>query len=409
SVSFALIPTNVAISYDIFINSSALKTREHFIRISQSGDTLTKGDLHKFKMKYHQIYVAENQRAIFLKSACSMKGAPDEKKTTVLKESAIHHLKTLFENKQELTTEVLSHTIEGCRDVVDGMVNILGSYSIEKLQDLIARLSFHDFYTYDHSVNVAMYCILIYKAIFPYASHEEILQAGLGGLLHDLGKIKIPTHIINNAGKLSMKEFCEIKKHPVYGCELLKQPNLYVSENINLQLLNRVVMEHHENWDGTGYPKQLREDQIHILSRITAVADFFDAVTTKRSYHEPISTEDAIALMSHSQGKKLDPDLFLLFTEHIQKWKAAEHAQKHQDVELAPDFDPCQPHKELPLISSEKTSVKNGEDQQTSFGTVQVIKGENEMYHPHPFGKIHIIDPTKNKKNAPRKALKKTA
>src|SRR5690606_13206199 len=133
-------------------------------------------------------------------------------KSAVLKTSAIRYLENIFSPEETLTSEILSQTISDCRDVVENMVDVLQNYDIDQLRDLIGSLSFHDFYTYDHSINVSMYCILIYQALNPHASRENIVHAGLGGLLHDLGKIKIPTEILNKAGKLDDDEFNEIKK-----------------------------------------------------------------------------------------------------------------------------------------------------------------------------------------------------
>jgi hypothetical protein len=160
-----------------------------------------------------------------------------------------------------------------------------------------------------------------------------------------------------------------------------------------------VIFEHHENFDGTGYPNRLSGNQIHMLSRITTIADFFDAITTKRSYHEPLTLEDAIALMSNSQGKKIDPGLFQFFVKHTQQMEL----RKHLSRELSADFDPCQPCRELPLVPVAPKPVVSAEEVK---GSVHVKEGKK----PTGNGKIMVIDTTKSKKVNPSKSglIKKT-
>jgi HD-GYP domain-containing protein (c-di-GMP phosphodiesterase class II) len=348
--------------------------------------------------KYHRIYVAEAERSLFLKSLVKLPEATPVQKTTVLKDSAIHHLQKLF--SQEVTTEILAQGIADCREVVEGMIDVVGDYRVDQLQDLIANLSFHDFYTYDHSINVAMYCILIFKALEPGARRSDIVQAGLAGLLHDLGKIKISTEILNSPEKLTPEQFEEIKKHPAFGYELLNQVKPTLPEDIRSELVGRVIIEHHENYDGSGYPYKLSGRQIHVLSRITTIADFFDAITTKRSYHEPLTLEDALALMSNSQGKKIDPDLFQFFVKHTQQMEL----RKHLNRELAAEFDPCQPCRELPLV--QVAAKPAAQTLEASKGSVKIAEPKRQ----EGVGKIRVIDTSKPRTVKPTKSplIKKT-
>jgi len=286
----------------------------------------------------------ESQRNLYLKSLVKNANFPVVEKTDVIRQSAFHYLDNLFDSKKEFTTEVLQETLNGCHEAVSSMVEVIREHSVKDVQSLIAQLSFHDFYTYDHSINVSMYCISILKAYKPKASDEELTQAGLGGLLHDLGKIKIPTRIINNPGKLSDEDFAEIKKHPGYGKTLLTENQCHC-QGVDFNTVSRVIHEHHENWDGTGYPSKIDHDKIHLLARITAIADFFDAITTKRSYHEVVTTDEAIAIMANSVGRKLDPELFEVFARNTD----ALIKKRSQTRELPADFDPCQPVNVLPF------------------------------------------------------------
>ncbi|MGZ3806658.1 MAG: HD-GYP domain-containing protein [Bacteriovorax sp.] len=369
SISFDLIITDRMIPYDLYVNSSANESKEKYVRIYPKNDTLSSHDLKIFKKKYFQLYVHESQREEYLKSLIHCRGVSDEQKSEIIKDSAIHYLDKLFDADKEFTTEILSETLQGCKTTVESMVDVIKEYDVSKLQSLIASLSFHDFYTYDHSINVSMYCIALYSAVKPNAPKEEIVLAGLGGLLHDIGKVKISTDIINNPDKLTEEEFDVIKKHPDYGRNLLVE-NSCNCEGVDFEIIKRIVHEHHENFNGTGYPSKLAGVDIHLLARVTAIADFFDAITTKRSYHEVLPTEDAIAVMSKTVGKKLDPQLFEIFTTSVKQLVLTGKVNR----ELPEDFDPCQPQNVLPFRAPTPTYKVEGfgdKEKKQVFGKIK--------------------------------------
>ncbi len=370
SISFDLIVDERVLPYDLYINSSASEIHEHFVRIYPRNDTLGPDDLKIFKKKYIQLYVHETQRADYLKNIIHCDGASDAVKSDIIKSSAIHYLDKLFDADKVFTTELLSETISECKTAVESMVDVIKDYDVSKVQNLIASLSFHDFYTYDHSINVSMYCISLYRAAVPNATKEDIVIAGLGGLLHDIGKIKISTNILNKAEKLTEDEFDAIKKHPDYGHQLLTENPCHDCHGVDFTIIKRIVYEHHENFNGTGYPNKISGNDIHVLARVTAIADFFDAITTKRSYHEVLSTEDAIQVMAKSVGKKIDPVLFEVFTKSIKQLVF----QGKTSQELPESFDPCQPQNVLPFQRPEpdfKVSGFGDKEKQKSFGKIK--------------------------------------
>jgi len=326
--------------YPLFINSSAIQNREHYVRIFAKGDVLTEDVLQDFFKKYQQLYIAEDDRTEYLKGACVNLGHNEDEPFVVMKSSAIQHLDTLFQHKNEASADVINQALQDTRKTVENFVEMLKDYNLQDIHELIGHLSFHDFYTYDHSINVSMYSILIYKLFVPDADHEMVVNAGMGGFLHDIGKIKIPNRIINKVGKLTDVEFNEIKKHPDYGYEFLCMPGIVSPPGAQIEKIKAVVYQHHENYDGTGYPRKMSGGQIEFLARVCAVADFFDAITTKRSYAEALPVEEALDLMKKSSGKKLDPLIFDKFLSHMsEKFKI-----KPCQFNLSPDFDPCQPH-----------------------------------------------------------------
>jgi HD-GYP domain-containing protein (c-di-GMP phosphodiesterase class II) len=249
----------------------------------------------------------------------------------------------------------LSEILNGCRNTVEAMVDLLKTYDTEKIQLLISNLSFHDFYTYDHSINVSMYCISLYRSVKPNASREQIVMAGLAGMFHDIGKLKISTEIINKPNVLDVQERQLINQHPQIGFDLLNN-NTCNCQGINFEILKRVVFEHHESYNGKGYPNKLKGTDIYFLARITTIADFFDAITTKRSYHDALNVNEAMKVMNFAIGKKLDPKFFKLFSKNVDQLIFKEKL----NTVLTDDFDPCQPHNVLPLKKT-KVSLNNSE------------------------------------------------
>ncbi len=362
SIRYDLIATEDALPYDLFVNSSSLKEKEKFVRIFPAGEELSINDIQNLRKKYIQLYVAEDQRHLYLKSLVQTDQYDDINKARLIKDSALEYLGRIFDGEREFSTELLESNIEGCREVVENMVDLLGEYGVDDLKGLIGNLSFHDFYTYDHSINVSMYCISIWRLAHPEAPRTDLVNIGLGGLLHDLGKVKIPTHILNSPGGLSDEEYEEIKQHPGYGLELLLGGHVKVHPSLNINVIARIIHEHHENWDGHGYPSKKRDEEIHPMARACTIADFFDAITTKRSYNQVMHIADAMNVMRKFRGVKLEPALFDLFEKSVDFVKA----DVKKDLRLSDKFDPTIPWETLPL--EEVKALKNAD-----FGKIRIV------------------------------------
>lgn len=357
--------------YNLYINTATESGRVHFVRIFAEGGVLTEEELKELQKKYVQLYLVDEERDAFVTSMVKSPNINIEAKTEMVKDSAINYLDKVFDPEREFSTEVLEETIKGCRSNVKNMVDLITDedLSLSGLQKLIGNLSFHDFYTFDHSVNVSMYTILILKEIRPEMDKDELTLAGLGGMLHDIGKVDIPLNIINKAGKLSDEEFEIIKSHPTRGKELIETQKKEL-QGVDFETIRDVVYQHHENYNGSGYPNKISGEDINFFARIVAVADFFDAVTTKRSYHTPMSLNDAIGIMENTVGKKLDPEIF-----HALKGTVADIGLDKSHIVLPSDFDPCQPQNALPF--EEYLASKQDHDlflKNKKYGKVKVSK-----------------------------------
>jgi len=144
--------------------------------------------------------------------------------------------------------------------------------------------------------------------------------------LHDIGKVGIPDNVLLKNGKLTEEEFETIKKHPIIGSEILSGAD----EFLVMKVAKIIALQHHEKYDGSGYPNGLKGDEIHLYARIVSIADVFDALTTQRVYKKAFSLEDSLSIMSEGRGTSYDPKLLDLFTKNIQKFINIQ--EKYQDV-----------------------------------------------------------------------------
>jgi putative nucleotidyltransferase with HDIG domain len=158
-----------------------------------------------------------------------------------------------------------------------------------------------------HSMRVSKLCEAIGRSL--RFSKDEVNQIRTAGLVHDIGKIGIDDKILNKTEPFNAQETKEMQKHCEVGYRILSSANEF-SEIANF------VLEHHEQWDGSGYPRNLKGDQISQQARIIAVADTYDAMTSGKPNKKRVSTKEAIAEMSRRAGTRLDPDIVRIFIEN---------------------------------------------------------------------------------------------
>ncbi|MBB1295234.1 MULTISPECIES: response regulator [Pseudoalteromonas] len=176
--------------------------------------------------------------------------------------------------------------------------------------DLVHRLGcaaeYKDTDTGEHIVRMSKYSKILALAYGMTEQHAELLKQAAP--MHDIGKIGIPDAILLKPGKLTAEEFEHMKQHAKIGAKILAN-----SSSPLLQLAYILAMEHHEKWDGSGYPNGLKGEEISIEGRIVAIADVFDALTSKRPYKQAWSVDEAISHMREQAGKHFDPQLIALF------------------------------------------------------------------------------------------------
>ena len=173
----------------------------------------------------------------------------------------------------------------------------------------LAQIKGYDEYTYAHSVNVG---ILITSLVHSMGYSEELLlEAGIGGLLHDIGKMRVPEHILNKPGKYTTEEFSIMKRHPENGINILKN-----SHSIS-DFSKIVVIEHHERYNGSGYPKGINGKELHEIGLIAAVADVYDAMTTDRIYRPAWTPQRTLAMIFQGCDIDYSRRIVELFTRNL--------------------------------------------------------------------------------------------
>jgi diguanylate cyclase (GGDEF)-like protein/putative nucleotidyltransferase with HDIG domain len=169
---------------------------------------------------------------------------------------------------------------------------------------LAATVDAKDHYTYGHSRKVSEYAVSLAEALNMPQETVHVIRAA--GLLHDIGKIGVPDSILTKPGALEQKEWEPIRTHPELGVEILKHV-------VDLSKCLPAILHHHENWDGTGYPRRLKGEAIPLEARILSVADAYDAITSPRPYRTQLSLKDALDELRRCSGTQFDPDLVPVF------------------------------------------------------------------------------------------------
>ena len=193
--------------------------------------------------------------------------------------------------------------LRGSDQVVDLMgkcleSNELGFHGLTKIME-------KDYYTYTHSINVGLLCMSF--ALKLGMSSDEVHELGRGGMLHDVGKSRIPKEIINKKGALTEEEFEMIIKHTDSGEDVLNDLGCYGEKVIQM------VGQHHEKFNGKGYHRGLEGEEISLFARICKLTDVYDALTTRRSYKKSLKVIEALTIMKTKMGQEFDPKLLNSF------------------------------------------------------------------------------------------------
>ncbi|HEX9823623.1 MAG TPA: HD domain-containing phosphohydrolase [Actinomycetota bacterium] len=191
------------------------------------------------------------------------------------------------------------------RAIVEHLADQIAKDPVQAL--LVTTVKSYDEYTYYHMVNVAMLSIALGYAVG--LEREQVILLGLGGLLHDVGKMKVSKEVLDHPGKLSEEQWRAIQRHPVDGAGLV-----FVTSRDLLHPAASIVLEHHSAYDLSGYPSLSRRPHPSLPARLISVADCFDAVTSNRSYRKAEDRQRALGILEAGSGKGYDGRLVRAFT-----------------------------------------------------------------------------------------------
>ena len=246
------------------------------------------------QQKYYE-YLENNFQSIISDTKLS-----SDEKTKIVHGAATNIVKDLFNDPR-------SGSIERTKTFAYNMVDYVLK-DTSAAQSLL-KIAVHEYYTYTHCVNVAAVGTLFAKDLGLEDKDLKGLCSGI--LLHDVGKTKISTDILNKKGKLTKEEFEEIKKHPELGAEVLDETGTEFKEE------RIITLQHHENYDGSGYPYGLAKNEIHPCGKIARIIDVYDALTTKRSYADAIRPFAALLEMRNNMLNCFDNELFKEFIQFL--------------------------------------------------------------------------------------------
>ncbi len=290
-----------------FLKSQFLLTSEDQIKkIIRAGLKEVRVDLNQSRVTDEDpepapVVTEEPKKAIVpegLRESIFDKKLPPLTKAKLVHEYSGEMIKNLLDNP---SAENIRETKHAVNDVVDLILD-----DMETSQHLM-MITDHDYYTYTHSVHVGVLSVCLARNLFRRSNAHDLHELGAGFFLHDLGKVRIDQGIINKPSKLTDEEMGEMKKHPNLGFKILQETKQMTQES------KIIVLQHHERFDGTGYPKGIRGDDLHVYGKICAIADVYDALTTDRPYRRKMHPFEGLKIMKEQMIHHFQQDMFEQF------------------------------------------------------------------------------------------------
>lgn len=288
-----IIDTDRVLNFDLYHKAENKKLE----LVYQKGIVLTK-ETTKTLISMNALYVFEQEKTLY----------EQHHKEFINKKVLSNRMYNVYEDVSRSVSELFENpeslgNIQSAKENVTKMVSTIleDDFTVSSFLSILA----YDYYTHTHSLNVSVYAICLGRHVG--LSESDLEELGTSALLHDIGKSKVDSNIINKNGKLTQKEFSLVQEHPWLGWDIL----------VKLGIKNKKILEgvrnHHEKIDGTGYPDNLKGGDIPLFAKIIAICDVFDALTTKRSYKDPVGTFNTLLMMKKDMKNHLDNDLINQF------------------------------------------------------------------------------------------------
>lgn len=301
-----LITEGSQINFNLFLPNESKSAMSLFLQ----SDTAVDGNAKVKLREIEGLYISEEEEALYqayvaqhLQIIARNGDIPTHQKAQLVYEKATEAIDAMFKNPESL------ENVKNAQDVVNSSIEMIlsDSSAVESLMKITA----HDYYTHTHSINVSIYTLSL--GAFLGIAGKDLEVLGMAAILHDLGKSKVDYEIINKNGKLSDDEFAQMKNHPAFGHEIALK--LGITDDRVLS----GIRHHHEKIVGGGYPDNISGDEISYFARIIGVCDVFDALSTKRSYKDPMSSFESLKLMKEQMAGHLDMSLVNAFIKMLHK------------------------------------------------------------------------------------------
>jgi HD-GYP domain-containing protein (c-di-GMP phosphodiesterase class II) len=294
---------------------TAIESTKGSLSIANPGQIKNQEALLKLKNSEIQsvwVDVERSAQSCGLKKSVAepIKGNPLARKATPTRASKKAQVKAILDEAKNLVRKVLSETFEG-KAVEVGPFEVIADKMIESVMDdadamkCLSALRTKDAYLLEHSVNVAFLLVTFGKHLG--LDKAMLKQLAVGGILHDIGKIKVNNEVLHKPGKLTPEEFEHMKLHQVYAIEIMAE-----TKGLS-QVSKDVCLMHHEKLDGRGYPRGLKGDEIPLHGRMSCIIDIFDALTANRCYKEAMSPAAAFRILISLTPFHLDQELVYEF------------------------------------------------------------------------------------------------
>ena len=253
----------------------------------RAGIRLTNGYINKLKeLGVFYIYV-EDERLDDVQV--------EDIRLSELKQVTMKSMSHVMKNVHNCNGKQLKESLGNVKEMIDYIIDV------GEVNKSLYDIQTYDNYTYIHSLDT---CIMAtFLGLNSKLDEWSLKDLGIGAILHDIGKTAVPISILNKEGRLSDEEFNEIRKHPMYGAEMLKK-NISIPSSII-----KMVEQHHERVDGRGYPHGLTGNQISKFAKIVCICDVYDAVSNDRCYRKKFSPNDAYELILSGSGSAFDEEL----------------------------------------------------------------------------------------------------
>jgi len=306
-VSHELLQSEEILDFDVYLylgNQYVLFASKNQPYSSKLKEKLRDKDIER-------IYVLSSQRPEFesyvernFAKILDDPGASAESKAEIFHETTLKQVKGYFQQADPQLNEAIVNQFE---DLVRSSAEFL---SQDEAIRNIGKLMSHDYKTYSHCMQVYILTLAMMNK-YEY-SEEDKVYTGVGALLHDMGKLKIPSTILNKPGKLNKEEWEYIKLHPVMGVGCCARVQLS-------QVILNAILFHHEKCDGTGYPTGLKQRDIPSPVRILTICDIFDAITSNRAYAGREKPGHALRIMKEEMSQSLDKTIFKDFIRLLEE------------------------------------------------------------------------------------------